>query len=244
MKSHSPQVGPDSARLRSIWHQHWKGEGLSFPSMRLFSFFPHCAETWQPTSQGRVPLLHPLAHWQHPVFVLHKGWLRVVLLMKSKQGQRWCSGLQTFKWLRCGYSWLCVCECVCVVCVFPCQYWCEKTPHCMQNFVLCTVCRINDTHRWKSCKRWSHNVLSSKPKPVTKSSFTNHFVPPPIKKQEKNNIHIDRTGTAKPPSQPPLSPSGMTWSLTTHSSLLCSLKVAQQPSTPVTMTMTPARTRM
>lgn len=117
MKSHSPQVGPDSARLRSIWHQHWKGEGLSFPSMRLFSFFPHCAETWQPTSQGRVPLLHPLAHWQHPVFVLHKGWLRVVLLMKSKQGQRWCSGLQTFKWLRCGYSWLCVWVRVCGVCV-------------------------------------------------------------------------------------------------------------------------------
>lgn len=33
-------------------------------------------------------------------------------------------------------------------------------------------------------------------------------------------------------------------SLTTRSSFLCSLKVAQQPSTPVTMTTAPARTRM
>lgn len=115
MKSHSPQVGPDSARLRSIWLQHWKGEGLSFPSTSLPSFcfvFPHCAETWQPTSQGRVPLLHPLAYWQHPVFVLHKGWLRAGLwwkVNKAKDDARVCKPSNGWGAASVGS----VCECVC-----------------------------------------------------------------------------------------------------------------------------------
>lgn len=75
MKSHSPQVGPDFAKLLFIWHHHCKG-GLSFPSPRLPSFCHLsflCFQTWQPVSHERVLLIQPLTYRLHALFALQKG---------------------------------------------------------------------------------------------------------------------------------------------------------------------------